>query len=102
MLERQKQNSGFLASEKIEERFGEKSTDFLIQTAQSSGDTGTSGETLPECGETKGPFQDQFSPKFLPSPFMKIKVVERSSKSRCIKRYACHSYLIPLTYSQTF
>lgn len=34
-----KQNSGFLASEKIEERFGEKSADFLIQTAQSSGDT---------------------------------------------------------------
>ena len=27
----------FLASEKIEERFGEKSADFLIQTAQSSG-----------------------------------------------------------------
>ena len=51
-----KQNSGFLASEKIEERFGEKSADFLIQTAQSSGNAGTSGETLPECGETKGPF----------------------------------------------
>ena len=34
-----KQNSGFFASEKIEERFGEKSADFLIQTAQSSGDT---------------------------------------------------------------
>ena len=54
--EKKKTNSGFLASEKIEERFGEKSADFLIQTAQSSGDTGTSSKTLPECGESKGPF----------------------------------------------
>ena len=55
-MERKKTNPGFLASEKIEERFGEKSADFLIQTAQSSGYARTSGKTLPECGESKGPF----------------------------------------------